>query len=201
MHGGRSLEQDLQLPAHCRLPAVSGAVLFRAGRQVTMVWLVNGLALLCAAGSSWAGVYLAQNYGLEPADGGVLHPLPVRLIMGGTVASLGLSFLGGMLVYARCYVVQIQQVAQDTLQFGLLWPGLEVRVQKADLAGTASHAGVTQGRIPVNAPWLALRLRGRRLPLIVDEQGEWLANGPGWLRHSSGIVSAERPQNRPTRRR
>jgi hypothetical protein len=179
---------------------MSEQVVYRAGHQVTMVWLVNGLALLCAVGSSWAGVYLAQNYGLEPADGGVLQPLPVRLIMGGTVASLGLSFLGGMLVYARCYVVQIQQVAEDTVQIGLLWPGLEVRVQKADLAGTASHAGVTEGRIPVNAPWLALRLRGRRLPLIVDEQGDWLADVPNWLKPQARFQNSPRPAKRKRRR-
>jgi hypothetical protein len=97
-------------------------------------------------------------------------------------------------------VVQIQQVAEDTVQIGLLWPGLEVRVQKADLAGTASHAGVTEGRIPVNAPWLALRLRGRRLPLIVDEQGDWLADVPNWLKPQARFQNSPRPAKRKRRR-
>jgi hypothetical protein len=179
---------------------VSGRVLYSAGRQVTMVWLVNGLALLCAVGSSWAGVYLAQTYGLQPADGGVLHPLAVRLAMGATVASLGLGFLAGMLVYARCYVVQITAAGDGAVRIRLLWPGLQLQVTAADLVSRQAHAGRSQGRISVNAPWLALHPRDRHLPLIVDEQGQWLAAAPAWFTQRPRPQGQQRPPKRKPQR-
>jgi hypothetical protein len=139
----------------------------RAGR----VWALLLVSAACAVGAVGVGVDLGRTYGLRPADGGVLKPLPVRLAWAGGVASLGLGFFGGMLVYGACYVTRLALDAEGRAV--LVRTLLRTRtIPVAEVAGGAYHAGRTALRQQVNAPWQSLRVRGRRLPYVLDVQGE-----------------------------
>ena len=154
--------------------------LYEAGWQATKVRGLVAFSAACALGACWAGVHVAATLGLSPADGGALRPWPERWAFGAGVSSLGVGFLAAMLVYARCYVVRVtaDAAAPASVVLHPLW-GAPVRVGRDDVQGHAWHDGRT-GR--VNAPWTSVRLRGRRLPLIVDGQGAWAPPGPPtWL--------------------
>lgn len=145
------------------------------GRKVRFVaWVVVGALALAL----WGGWKIAHGYGLSPGDGGVLKPLPVRLAWGGSVAALGLLFAAGMWIYGRCYVAdasidETRGVLDITLIGLLLRSRMEVPV--GDVEGSTYHAGRSHtGDFTIDAPWVSVRLRGRRLPLIIDGQGEFI---------------------------
>lgn len=154
---------------------------FDAGRQLLKVRAMMAAALIVAVVTLYAGIHLAQTFGLNPADGGALAPLPVRLAWGGGVALLGLAFAAGMVLYGRCYVARLLvDEATDHLHVYTVSPWLALRRQvipRSALKPGRRHRGRTffiWHPILVNAPWQVLRVQGRRLPLILDEQGEVL---------------------------
>jgi hypothetical protein len=152
--------------------------IYSAGRQAWKVRFMALVALAAFAGAAWAGWEIARSYGVRPADGGVLKPLAVRLAFGGFVAALGAVFVAGMWIYGRCYVMEAA-VDEKRGVLGIVLAGLLVRsrleVPLDAVEGSTHHAGRSStGDIAVNAPWVSVRLRGRRLPLIVDGQGEFL---------------------------
>ena len=151
--------------------------LFRAGGQLKKVRALMGFSLLCAAGAVWAGSNLALTYGLNPADGGELAPLPVRLAWGVGVALIGISFAAGMYLYGRCYVAQLdfdEQAKQFRIRTVRFLGSSEQTVNPADILRSRHHSGKFQTPgVSVNAPWTSLKIRGRRWPLILDAQGEF----------------------------
>jgi hypothetical protein len=152
--------------------------IFRAGRQLVKVRIVMFASLVAAAAACWYGWDLFQTYGLRPADGGVLAPLWARLAWGLTVASLGLAFAAGMWVYGRDYAARIRldQEAGDLLVYTVSFIGtIRSRHAAGDVRGSGRREGklVTPHGISVDAPWLAVRIAGRRRPLIVDAQGHF----------------------------
>lgn len=152
--------------------------IYDAGAQGTKVRGLLWFSLLCAAGSTWAGVALGRTFGLSPAEGGVLAPLPVRIAWGAGVAAIGLAFLAGMLVYVRCYAarVAVDEEARSlhVSRIGLF--GTSTLVVPADrVLGSDFHPGQAYyGGVSVNAAWDTVRVEGRRLPLILDAQGDVL---------------------------
>ncbi|MFQ5340281.1 MAG: hypothetical protein ACE5F6_01910 [Anaerolineae bacterium] len=157
--------------------------LFDAGRQLIKVRGVMLFSLACAALSMWAGVHLAQTYGLNPADGGVLAPLTVRLAWGIGVALLGVGFAAGMWLYGRCYVARIE-LDEETHQLHVYTVGFFGTARHVydgtDIVGGHHHRGkLVTLWLSVNAPWRSIWIAGRRLPLIIDEQGEVLHKG--WM--------------------
>jgi hypothetical protein len=151
--------------------------IYSAGRQAWKVRLVQWLAFATGPLAAWGGLMIVRTYGLHPSEGGELAPLPLRLALGGFVAALGISFLVGMWVYGRCYVMEAA-VDETRGVLGIALAGMPIRswmeVPLDAVEASAWHAGRFQGRITVNAPWTSVRLRGRRLPLIVDQQGDFL---------------------------
>jgi hypothetical protein len=162
--------------------------LFRAGWQLVKVRGMMWLALVCGAGSFWWGLDLAQHYGLNPGDGGVLAPLAARLAWAITVWLLGLAFLVGMWIYGRCYVAKIDYDEQKN-QLHISTTGFLLHsrhiVDMENVRLGRYHDGRldvmrigVDGPIPtwstmsVNAPWQSLRVAGFPLPLILDLQGE-----------------------------
>ena len=154
--------------------------IFHAGRQLIKVRGMMLFSLACALGCIWAGVVLAQTYGLSPADGGVLAPWPIRLAWGGGVALVDISFAVGMWLYGRCYVAALAvdphtaQMQITTVRF------LGSATQTIALAHirhiTHQHGQLDVIRadgagLSVNAPWRSITLADRRLPLILDQQG------------------------------
>lgn len=143
--------------------------LYAVGPRRWRVWFVVALSVAAAVGGVWLGLVLGQTYGLHPAEGGVLAPLPVRLAWAFALSALGLGFLGGMVAYARCYVVRLDYDAGTAHVRTLLG---ERAVPVDHFAGARHHAGQLTLRQHVDAPWISLRVRGRRLPYILDLQGE-----------------------------
>ncbi|RPJ48061.1 MAG: hypothetical protein EHM21_07830 [Chloroflexi bacterium] len=149
--------------------------LFDAGGQAWKVrgflWFSLAVCLFCL---KW-GYDLFQTYGLSPGDGGVLRPVAERAAWGGFVAGFGLLLGIGMLVYIWIYITRVwldedaQQVVFETMR---PWGSARFRVAPQDILGSRYHAGemVTESHT-VNAPFYFVRLRGHKLPLILDGQG------------------------------
>jgi TMEM70/TMEM186/TMEM223 protein family len=140
--------------------------LFRSTRQLLKVRGVMLFSLACAAGGLWWGVNLARTD---------------ELVLGVIVALLGVSFAIGMWVYGWCYVAKIEldQQTGELYVYTLRFPfGSKKEVfHKADTLSSSYHEGKFDGGAvapSVDAPWRSLRLSGRRLPLIIDQQGEFL---------------------------
>lgn len=148
--------------------------IYRAGRQLIKVRAIMLLSLVCAALSVWWGIELAQTYGLSPGDGGVLRSAGERAVVGGVIASLGVAFAFAMWIYGRCYAARIDLDPKTgrlhVHTAGLIGTTPHV-IDPADIVSSRWHDGELQLRSSVKAPWVSVRLRGARLPLIIDDQG------------------------------
>ncbi len=144
-------------------------------RQALKVRVFLWGSIAACIGALYAAWSLAETYGLNPGDGGVLRPIGERLMAGGIVGGLGVAFAGGMIWYASLYAVRISrqrdQVEMETMAiFGTKTRNFSV----SDFDGGSYHHGRMQsGRgQSVNAPWITLRVKGRRIPFIADVQAE-----------------------------
>lgn len=158
------------------------APLFRAGRQAWKVRSLMLLSLACAGASLYWGYDLLLTYGLLPGDGGVLRPLWQRAAWALTVAGLGVGFAAGMWIYARHYVSEVVMREDDRMllvrTLGLFGSRV-VEVPFADVRTGRRHDGEFNPQdfglnsgLRVKAPWVAIYIKGRRRPLILDLQGE-----------------------------
>ena len=178
--------------------------LYSAGFQLVKVRALMLVSLACAAAACWWGWDLLLTLGLRPADGGVLQPFWIRLLVGGLVASLGLAFAIGMWIYSRFYVASL---AHDPFTGCLIvrtprFIGSRTEsIAPSEIMGTSFRRGafVNPGGVSVDAPWHALQFRGRRLYFIIDARGHWLdpALAEQVLQRSKGPVQARgRGRNR-----
>lgn len=150
-------------------------VIFDAGPQRWKIWFVTLISLAAGVGLVGMGGWMSQTYGLHPMEGGVLRPLSTRMLWGVAWAVPGLAIIAGIVAYLQCYVTRIE--ADDAGGYRVtvagFGRGLEFGLNAVTRAGF--NDGVSNaGGISVNAPWYSVRLRGRRLPLIVDLQGDFL---------------------------
>jgi hypothetical protein len=150
--------------------------IFNAGWQLKKVWFVAVISLASGIALTWLGAWLFRTYGLEPLDGGVLKPLTTRILLGGWFAAAGLAIIAGILLYLYCYVARIEaDDAGPGFRVTLATPGRKLIVNPDDVVRVGYSDGISHaGGISVNAPWYSVRLRGRRFPLIVDMQGDFL---------------------------
>jgi hypothetical protein len=150
--------------------------IYRAGRQLTKLRIISPLCLLCGAGLLWVGWAALHTYGIHPSEGGVLAPFYLRLLLGGFLGALGAFILLGFVAYMQfCYVSRVEVLeGEDRVRIvvaGIVAPwAFEVSAQ--DLRPVSYHPGIYTGRISGAAPYLTVHLQNRRLPLIVDLQGE-----------------------------
>ncbi len=146
--------------------------LYFAGRQLIKVKAMMILSLACALAAMWWGWDLFQTQGLRPADGGVLAPIGTRLAWGLGVASLGIAFAAAMWVYGRLYVSELHyDRSAHVLRFrtvGFVESG-ETLVAESDVLGSSYEPGDSE----VDAPWIRVAIKSRRLPLILDAQGHF----------------------------
>lgn len=149
-------------------------LVYEAGRQLTKLRFLMVFSVLCAAGSLWGGYHMLQSYGLAPADGGKLAPLPVRLAWAAGITLLGVGFAAAMAVYVRRYVSRIlldparQELHLHTVG---IFGSAEYTIAREDLRGARYYEGKLDGDGAVDAPWYSLAVKGRRLPFLVDAQG------------------------------
>ncbi len=152
------------------------AEIYAAGGQLLKVRAMMIVSLLCALAAMWWGWSLFQTQGLRPADGGVLAPLGTRLAWGIGVAGLGIAFAAGMWLYGRLYVSALRfDEAARALHFRTVgfFGGHDLVCSEADILHSTYQPGrgPSGADIQVDAPWIKVAIRGRRLPLILDAQG------------------------------
>jgi hypothetical protein len=160
-------------------------LVYRAAGQLIKVRVFMIVSLVGMVLCLWWGLDLARTHGVNEADGGALAPLPERLAWGSLVALLGIAFAAGMWLYGRHYAVRIEfdvdnkQVHLDTVGF---FGNRHHVIDVADLGSVRSRGDVNWGAVAaaaavgqpialVDAPWKSVRIKGWRLPLIVDTQG------------------------------
>lgn len=151
-------------------------VIFDAGPQRWKIWFVVLICVLCAALFVFAGGHLFVNYGLQPAEGGVLKPLADRLFWLGVFALPGLAIIAALVLYLRCYVTRVELDDEArAYRVALAGPGRTLAFTHEEITGVGYNDGISHaGGISVNAPWYTVRLRGRRFGLIIDMQGDFL---------------------------
>ena len=152
--------------------------IYHAGRQGVKVRALSWFLLLVGLACLWWGYHLSQTYGLSPGDGGVLRPLPQRLAWGGFVALFGLICMVGMHIYGRQYIARawVDEQAQRVRFATVRWFGsARFDVPAQDILGSSYQRGrLETPSHTVDAPFHFIRLRGRRLPFILDGQGRFL---------------------------
>jgi hypothetical protein len=152
--------------------------LFKAGRQLKKIRFIIPLFLACAAGSVWGGFYSFQYYGLNPGDGGVLAPLPARVAWGAGLCLLGIGLAVVTFLYARCYVAQIgfeEQTGMLHITTVRLFGTNTLQIPPSSVIGRRYYEGymaATDETPEIHTPFWKIRLDGRKLPLIIDLQGE-----------------------------
>ncbi len=156
-------------------------VLLECRRQAIKVRLLFWFLVVVAVWCVWGGWEIFQTYGLSPADGGVLKPLWQRAAFGAFVAGIGLAAMIGTWVYMGMYVVDLSRHG-DRVQIVTLSPLGRQNFEYAtsEIGKSAYYHGRVDHGVPsssakglwVNAPWITLRVVGRRFPFILDLQAE-----------------------------
>ena len=137
-----------------------------------MFWVL----IVAAAAMGVAGVNIAMSWGMNPADGGVLKPLPERLAFGGGMVALALALLVGMGIYVARYVVSVRSLGGRLyIRTANLFGGAEREFDVNDVQALEFRSGKTVTyKANVNAPWKKMRIRGMKLPFIIDMQAEYI---------------------------
>jgi hypothetical protein len=137
------------------------------GKKVRgLIWFLLAFAVLC--------FWLAF---LEPA---VLPPPEVetaaeRLFARVFAITVGLVSSLGILLYGRCYIGRMEVEDDGTLRVRTVGPfgSPEHVLHPDDVVRGKFHDGRFHTyKHQVDAPWFTVRVRGRRLPLILDPQGD-----------------------------
>lgn len=170
--------------AQLNLPSIDGicdvaseapypaGTLFINRRQALKVYLIFALSALLAAGMTAGAIVQSRVDGLDWI----------------LLAILGTGFLpaAGMWLYSLLYVVDMKEVE------GAIWlktAALLSKPYRVEL-GTVQSLQAHEGKTPsvaglevanrsmlyhrIHTPWGDLRIRGRRLPLIIDRQAEYV---------------------------
>jgi hypothetical protein len=148
-------------------------LLFDNQRQARKARLVVLGTIVWSLGWLYWSTVIAQTYGLSSGDGGALRPAGQRYTIAALMLAVAIAPLIGMLVYGRVYLTRIRRDGDrlELTSLGFLLP-FRFRVALSDLAGATTYKGETSGAVSVNAPWITLRVKGRRLPFVVDLQAE-----------------------------
>lgn len=155
---------------------------FEAGHRVWRVRLVMLLSLLWAGGGLWAA-YASYVYtvGAEGESVALAERLGLSLFIG----LVAIAFPVAMDIYARCYVVRAaatpdgQWHCYTTLRW---WGECREMIHQDAFGKNTYHTGRFHLRDSgglivtprVEAPYRSQRVRRRRLPYILDDQGIYL---------------------------
>lgn len=146
-------------------------LIYSSGKQTKkcrfLMWFLIGFGLA----SLYFGFYLFRTYGTNPADGGILAPLSVRLGWAIAASGFGIACALGMLILARIYIssIEIDEAHQNLLICTLSLIGFRRQTVPVSQVRVGNFY---RGKIgTVDAPWYTVRIEGQNLPLILDAQG------------------------------
>lgn len=139
----------------------------------TILWrLMAPLCVLCGLALAGLGGAFLFYFGVDDL-GPNMSPLYMRILFGGLFLAMGIGITLGSCIYSACYVSRIQVDREEGLvRFSVAGfvRGWSFTVRPDDIVSARFHDGYYRTRrMTVNAPWTTVRLRGRRLPLVVDE--------------------------------
>jgi len=139
----------------------------------TIGWrLMAPFCVLCGVALFWVGWFFLTGPSYE--NGGPGGSVAMRLLFGIVFLAMGGGVAVGSLLYGPCYVSRVEVDREAGLaRFTVTGfvRGWSITVRPEDIVSARDHDGhYDSGRTIVNAPWTTVRLRGRRLPLIVDQQ-------------------------------
>ncbi len=154
------------------------AVFSAGGTRIRAVRFVLILSIFCAVASLWWGTDILLRYGMAQADGGILAPLAVRILLAGCVFLAGFGFACGMWLYCGIYVVEISIDEKTSLvTIKTLAPAgrKTFGIEQVAITKSRPHEGsLRTSRQTVNAPWISIHVDERKLPLIIDLRGRIL---------------------------
>jgi TMEM70/TMEM186/TMEM223 protein family len=155
--------------------------LYDVGRQLIQVRGLMFVSIVFGATMLWSSIESAQTYGLRPADGGVLAPLAVRLALGIGTSLLSISFPVAMWLYFTCYVSKVefdQQTKILTIYTLRFFGSGKAEIEASRLLSSKYLEGKHRFGVKVNdgAGWI-VKVKGRKLPLIIDEHGKFMQKG------------------------
>jgi len=152
--------------------------LMKNHRQARKVRFVLWGSWAAAAACLWWATDLFQTYGLSPGDGGELRAFPDRIRMAVGIALLGLLPAAALTLFAHRYVVGLLLDPTHLRITVVGWGGRKgstVAVPRAQLLGGRHfHGQLATDRSVVDAPWVTLRVQGKRIPYVLDLQAEVL---------------------------
>ena len=153
-------------------------VLLENQRQARKARLVMLGTIVWSIGWLYWSYVLAQSFGLAPGDGGSLRPANQRYAISALALVVAIAPVVGMIVYGRVYLMRLERdgdaLALTTL--GFLFPHTFL-VRLSDLTGSTTYDDDKPGVSLAEAPWITLRVKGYRLPFIVDLQAEHVNAG------------------------
>jgi hypothetical protein len=143
--------------------------IFHAGPQLWKLRFISALSLAMAAVMLWLGAALWADPRSSPAE---------TVLVGALILVVAIGFPLGMWIYGRCYVLAAE-VDEAAARLRVTLAGFFIPATRemaiADLAGARYHHGQLQTHTAqVDAPWYSIRVRGRRLPLLLDVRGDFL---------------------------
>jgi hypothetical protein len=160
-------------------PEPTGPVeIFRAGWQAIKVRAIQAVVLLgMMPAAVWGAVAAARTFGLHATEGRALAPWPVRYGLAAFLLAVGVGAGIGMIVYGWCYVTRAvwdPEAGCTRLTLAGLFVPIHRDVPASTAAGAFRHGQKQTGDMTISAPWYSVRIPGRRLPFILDAQGEFL---------------------------
>ncbi|MFL5537523.1 MAG: hypothetical protein ACJ8J0_00940 [Longimicrobiaceae bacterium] len=150
------------------------------GHRPLLIRLVMPLCSLLMGVPMVAVGWLFLNPGSWGPDGDLTGPHWLGILFGLAFLLGGIGIAVGAWLYGPAYVTRIEADREQQLaRFSVLgWVrGWSFTVRPEDIVSGRYHEGsLDTGRHRVYAPWTTVRIRGRRLPLIVDAgalQADW----------------------------
>lgn len=162
---------------------MSGHLVFDAGRMKRRVHLLQLFAVLVGLVGLRFVVFVLASLTRSAEEGGALHPVVAWVLAAMAIAVACVALAVGLRLHARHYVLRLvvdepRGVACVTF-VGFLRPFTRELPLDA-----LSDGGVHGARavVRVHAPWYLVRVAGRRWPMILDTEGDWL-DAPTIARH------------------